>query len=251
MMPFVTEFPVKPNLDRAKFVAQVLAWLHGMDNSTVLEDCPNTDLDGETAYIQASSGEELRLREIGRDGGLQAIGLRHDIPDDQGRLWRTEAVVRLCAAAHGQHLIRLRTQCIARMAGVRAETPRKPYLVKALLQDGLGGKDGELNVLDHPLWLEADDTSLQIACNFTHGKANQHAPVIYVSAIGPSRWLLFAEQELSKLAFESGGVAHVIVEPDRAFSFRLREKTADANAYGGTPGIALPGQGIVRRLYLG
>lgn len=58
-------------------------------------------------------------------------------------------------------------------------------------------------------------------------------------------------RRIEKLACDLGGVAHVIVEPDRAFSFELREETDARNAYGGTLGLSSPGQGIVRRYYLG
>jgi hypothetical protein len=71
-----------------------------------------------------------------------------------------------------------------------------------------------------------------------------------VSSTGDSSWLL-SRQEIEKLAYDLGGVAHVVVEPDRAFSFFLRDKTEGRNAYGGTVGLSVPRLGIVRRYYLG
>jgi hypothetical protein len=44
-------------------------------------------------------------------------------------------------------------------------------------------------------------------------------------------------------------MAHVVVEPSRAFSFSLRTKVDDLNAYGGAIGIYWP-DGIDRSLYL-
>jgi hypothetical protein len=61
----------------------------------------------------------------------------------------------------------------------------------------------------------------------------------------------FTPDQIEKFAFDLGGIAHVVVEPNRAFSFQLRDRTAGANAYRGTLAIALPGRGIVRRAYLG
>lgn len=84
----------------------------------------------------------------------------------------------------------------------------------------------------------------------TLGEAAKWLPSVYVSATGVSSWLL-SQREIEKLAYDLGGVAHVVVEPDRAFSFRLRDKTEGRNAYGGTVGLSVPGQGIVRRYYLG
>lgn len=250
MTPFATEFPVEANSKRAAFVFQVVTWLRGMKHSTVLADRGDAQIDGDAAFLSAQNGEGLRLRTLDRDGQFQAIGFQHDFPDPDGRLWRTEAVLRRGAGADGQDLVRLRTQCIARVAGARLETPRKPYFIKTLLQDGWGGQDGMLHVTDQPHWLETDEAAMNVACAVTLGRASRHLPVIYVSATGPSKWLVQPSQ-IEKLAYDLGGVAHVVVEPDRAFSFRLRDDTAGANVYGGTLAIALPGRGIVRRVYLG
>src|SRR5690606_7137965 len=75
-------------------------------------------------------------------------------------------------------------------------------------------------------------------------------PTVYVSATGNGSWLL-SRQEIETLAYDLGGIAHVVVEPDRAFSFDLRDATEARNAYGGTVGLSVPGQGIARRYYLG
>jgi hypothetical protein len=147
-------------------------------------------------------------------------------------------------------LLRLRTQCIAREPSARLDRPRKPYLIKAILKDQLGGRDGVIDVVDQPIWLTHDEASLEIARDITQGRASRHLPIVYISAIDQSRWLL-DRHEIEKLAYDLGGVSHVIVEPDRAFSFKLRDITNGMNAYGGTLGIALPDQGIVRRVYLG
>jgi hypothetical protein len=143
-----TEFPVKPISDRGAFVAQVISWLRGMNNSTVLDNPGESDLGGDTAHIRSLSGEELRLREFGYDSNFDAIGFRHDFPDSEGRLWRTEAVLRRAKSSDRQDLIRLRTECIARRPGAHLDPPRKPYLIKMILQDGWGGKDSELSVSD-------------------------------------------------------------------------------------------------------
>ena len=249
MIPFATEIPIKPITTRAKFVAQVFAWLRGTNYSTLLEGCHSVEPEGEMAHLQSHRGEELRLREFGRGGKFEAIGFRHDFPDEDGRLWRTEAVLRRSAASNGQDLIRLRTQCIAKEPGALLETPRKPYFIKRILDDGWSGKDGVLDVFDRPHWLSDGEADLGIAREITLGEASRHLPIIYMSANNASNWLL-SRSKIEQLAFELGGVAHIVVEPNRAFSFRLRDETEGSNVYGGTIGIALPERGIVRRLFL-
>lgn len=80
----------------------------------------------------------LRMRELRTAAGWSAIGIRHEIPDDLGRSWRTECVLKRGAADDGQDLVRLRTQCIATRPGAQLATPLKPYLIKALLRGEWG-----------------------------------------------------------------------------------------------------------------
>jgi len=249
MVLFATEFPINAIRDRSAFVAQVVAWLRGTTYSTVLESPRDPDLEGDTAHLRSHTGEELRLRAFERDG-LEAIGFRHDFPDSVGRLWRTEAVVRRGASIDGQDIIRLRTECVARRPGVRLDRPRKPYLIKSLLRDEWGGRDGQLTVSDRPLWSPENNDALKVARDITKGRAADFLPVIYVSALDNLKWLL-SEEQIEKLSFDLGGVAHVFVEPSRSFSFKLKDETSGANAYGGALAISLPSKGVVRRFYLG
>lgn len=250
MLPFSTEFPVRASPNRAAFVAEVVGWLRGMKHQTVLSSTSEAELDGANVHVRSAIGEELRMRELQTSDGWSAIGARHDLPDDLGRVWRTECVLRRGAAEGGQDLVRLRTQCIATTAGAKLETPRKPYLIKALIKNGWGGKDRQLSVSDAAIWLKSDSEGLSTASSVTVGDATKWLPVVYVSATGKSRWVL-NQTEIEKLAYDLGGIAHVVVEPDRAFSFSLREQTDARNAYGGTVALSAPGQGIVRRYYIG
>ncbi len=250
MLPFSTEFPVRTSPNRAAFVAEVVGWLHGMKHQTVLSSGSEAELDGANVHVRSAIGEELRMRELQSADGWIAIGARHDLPDDLGRVWRTECVLRRGAADGGQDLVRLRTQCIATTAGARLETPRKPYLIKALIKNGWGGKDRQFEVSDQPIWLANNEEGLSTARAVTLGDATKWLPTVYISATGKSTWLL-GQREIEKLAYDLSGIAHVVVEPDRAFSFLLRVQTEAMNAYGGTLALSSPGQGIVRRYYVG
>lgn len=250
MLPFATEFPVTPLENRAAFVAEVIAWLRGSDYSTVFAASSETELNGENAHLVSKTGEELRLRELDRADRWEATGFRHDYPDGKGRIWRTEGVLRRQVGYLGQDLIRLRTQCLAQKPGVRLDMPQKPYLVKSLLKNGWAGSDGKFVVSDSPVWLDDSENSITTARAVTVGDASRWLPIVYISATGNNTWLL-TNTEITKLAYDLGGVAHVVVEPDRAFSFRLREKTDGRNAYGGTVGLSVPERGFLRRYYLG
>lgn len=250
MLPFATEFPVKRSGNKAAFLAEVLTWLRGMRDSTVLTPTADHELDGENVYLISESGEELRMRELKHNSDWVAIGFQHDMPDDQGRVWRTEGVLHRGEGDAEEDLIRFRTQCLARRPGAFLETPKKPYLVKALLKEGWGGLDGEIDVCDEPLWLEDSEEDVTLAALVLSGRASKWLPIVYVSATGHDEWLL-TQNEITKLAYDLGGVAHVVVEPSRTFSMRLRDVSEGRNTYNGTLGIAMPHHGFIRRLFLG
>lgn len=131
-----------------------------------------------------------------------------------------------------------------------AGDPTKTVSYQGSDQERLGRKDRHFSVSDQPIWLDSNEEGLSTASAVTTGDATKWLPVVYVSATGKSTWIL-GQREIEKLAYDLGGIAHVVVEPDRAFSFSLREQTSARNAYGGTLALSSPEQGIVRRYYIG
>lgn len=243
MLQFATEFPVKAGSSRAYFVAEVVSWIRGMQAQTVLSEGAIKDLDGPAAHLKSNSGEELRLRELQSTDGWVAVGFRHDLPDDGGRIWRTEGVLKRAAAESGQDLVRIRTQCLRVEPEAPLDTPRKPYLIKALLKNQWGGTDRSFRVSDAPIFLGKNSDSISIAKSVAFGDATTYLPIVYVSATDKSSWLL-SPSEINNVAYDLGGVAHVVVEPDRKFSFSLRDKTEGRNVYGGMIGLSIPGRGF-------
>ncbi|MGB1213884.1 MAG: hypothetical protein ACPG4X_11005 [Pikeienuella sp.] len=122
--------------------------------------------------------------------------------------------------------------------------------MKALLKNGWGGSDGPLTVGDQPIWLPDNVEGLKTAKAITLGEAKCLLPIIYVSASGNFSWALNKEK-IEWLAYQLGGIAHVVVEPNRTFSFRLRDLVSAENVYAGTVGISVAKRGIIRRYFLG
>lgn len=248
MPSFATEFPIQPTINKGQFVAQVVTWLKDMKNSQIVLRPCDIDTGLDIIFLSAPNGEELRLREFNDPSGSSALGFRHDISDSEGRLWRTEAVLRKGVPQYNNDVIRIRTECIALNHSATLETPRKPFLIKTLLIDGVGGNDGEFSVSDEPVWLKESTEHLELAHQLTVGTATRYLPVVYISATAESRWP-YSDAAIKKLAFDLGGIAHVVVEPNRAFSFNLKDRTSAQNVYGGAVAISLPGRGIVRRFF--
>lgn len=244
---FSTEFPLRYTPSSAEFAAQVIGWLRGMKRSTVLNDYNENDFDETASTLKSHSGEEIRFRSIIEDDMYKAIGFRHDIPDNEGRLWRTEAVLLRNSSPPNQNIIRLRTQCLARQSDASLQTPKKPYLIKLILDDKWGGNDGLLEVTASPLLLKDDENSIELGKHIVSGSASNKLPIIYFSMNNEGRFALGIES-IKKLAFQLGGVAHVVAEPSRAYSFQLRDANEGDNVYGGTIGIFTPNRGLIQRI---
>lgn len=244
MSIFATEIPISSRIDRGRFAAQAIAWVKGMPTSSLFErDSGLEKFDGE-AKVSAPNGESLILRECSLENGF-CIGARHEIPDDEGRLWRSEVILTSMA---GQSALRARTQCILAKANARVQVPRKPYFLKMVIDDGWAEADGGLLVNAKPKALLFNE--LDLAGRFILGDFDSFLPVIYVSRSGVGEKGI-SESKIESISFRLGGIAHVVVEPSREFSKQLQSITVGKNPYGGAIGICIAGVGVARRFLLG
>jgi len=131
-------------------------------------------------------------------------------------------------------VVSIRVDCTLLRQGLKLPGPKKPYVVKQILHELGGGDDAGLMVSDVPHRLsEADVIS---AAKFVRGNASTRLPIVYVSVDRFKQPFVDVDQ----LANWLGGMAHVIVEPSRFFSFALARNTGYMNAYGGAVSIYWP-----------
>ena len=140
-----------------------------------------------------------------------------------------------------------RHQVILRVYHPAARLPpaKKPLLVRTLLEPLGGGKDGDLMVASTPHVL--GNTEIEIASRIILSKAECRLPTVYVSSKFAGGHLL----DVNKLASDLQGMAHVVVEPNRPFSVRLKLETDSQNVYGGGVGIYWPDGGGRRSFFVG
>lgn len=249
MAVFATEFPVKNTITNAQFLSEIYAWLRGSEHSSVLSEADLGDSDLTYAQLDSPSGEQLIIRVL-EDGLVAAIGFRHDLPDNTGRIWRTESVLKHSPDNQTNAFVRFRTQCISRIPNVKTDTPKKPYIIKSIIRENWSDYDGDLLPSDQAIYIEDNDSGINIGAKITKGESTRHLPIIYVSALAKSEWII-PRTSIDRLAYELGGVAHIVVEPSRSFSFSLRDATLGRNVYGGALGLVAPTQGILKRYMLG
>ncbi len=243
-MLFATEFPVKTSVDRATFVAQSIAWVRGMEQTTLFGS--NTDLTtlSDEAMISSPSGEKLVLKEC-RAGDVYMCGVRHEINDGEGRTWRSEVTLRNDATAAA---VRSKTQCIIASETGKLQLPRKPYFITMAIEDGWTAPDGPFEVSRDPIHLHNHDISLATAV--VTGASSNTLPAVYISRLDDHS-LPLSEGQISALSNRLAGVAHIVVEPSRRFSLQLMGRSLAKNPYLGAIGVCVSGFGVVNKYFVG
>jgi hypothetical protein len=247
MATFATTVPLKPGFTATEFRREVARWIRGIRASTVLDADDVPDGGPDDRPLVTDAGEILTALRAGTEAAPAGLGVRHDLPDPQGRLWRTEAVVRW---HDGGAVLRVVGRCMARASAAPVLTPRRPHLLRSLIEAGWIERDQGLAVQMQPRLVSGHPDDLLLAAEITEGRAARFLPIVWVSAMAQAEWVLEWD-ELQRLATDLCGVAHVVVERDRAQSFRLRDLTGGRNVYGGNVGLSVPGEGFVRRFWIG
>ncbi len=239
MLMYTSTFPLSSEVGPEQVVGMSARWLsdspHHNWTRTDLPDSPESDhLHVLRKYDQVVEYGVLR----GQDGSLAAF--RHRWTENATLEWTTEVTTSF--VNERQPLFCVRVQCSSVVAGVALPMPRKPYLVRRAMEELGGGSDGAFAVSDVPVELREGD--LEIARSVVDGDSGTLLPIVYVS----SSYGTEAYADASALARHLSGLAHVVVEPSRQFSFDLREATAGRNTYGGAVGVYWPrGTGLHAR----
>ena len=239
MLSFATEFPVDTLRTSADFLIAVREWLLGSPH-TVLEAHDLDKFDVNDEWTLRKSNEQIEtLRFV--SNGTDTAAVRYT--KVQGGLeW-----VSTIGFARGQpnSWIGVRTSCESQHPSKRLPVAKKPVFVRTFLNRLGGGIDGDVTVQNTPIYLANSD--IDVAARCISGRAGCRMPVVYVSARFQGGYLL----NVDALADALAGMAHVLVEPNRAFSVRLMSEAASQNVYGGTIGVYWPDGGGRRSFFLG
>ncbi|WP_329867104.1 hypothetical protein [Stenotrophomonas hibiscicola] len=230
MLSFATDFPVAFGTAAADFLAVVRKWIVGS---------PHAELNSEDLCILETPGrgsvERGRAKLdclLFKELGSESAAIRYVIQDGNIQ-WMTMAAY---SKAESDVWVSVRTSCESMHASVMLPPAKKPILVQLLINELARGDDAGL-VLGNPIWLSNSDVSL--ATDLILGRAKNRMPVVYVSSSFSGGRAVSVQQ----LGWKLTGVAHLVVEPSRAFSNRLRNETGSENVFGGSIGIYWPDGG--------
>jgi len=227
MLSFTTEFPVS-GAGTKQFVAAVRKWIAGSPHTKLaaqhLSDIPDEgrwkvesgNVSLEAILVKDDQGEVASFRYSAVDGNL---------------VWITEATYSKTA---DDDWVGVRTDRQSNVPQVTLPAAKKPLIVRTLIDELGGGLDDELYVSDKAYFLKETDS--RMAVRLLNADADNYLPIVYVSCPFPGQYTV----DPVPLARVLGGLAHVIVEPSRAFSRTIQRDVESRNVYGGRVGVYWP-----------
>lgn len=236
MITFSTEFPLNSKNSASDVLRLACEWVTGSPH-TELPDSAFDSLPVDEAF-EVREGQESAVIAVAHASDHEIAGLQYR-RFERGLEWTTSIVARKDAT---ETLFSLQVSCEAVGTAVHLPAPKKPYFIKQALAVLGGGTDGQIPVGDRPLYLGEADS--EIAAALIKGVANNRLPIVYLSAAFDGTLSV----DPRGLAQFVSGLAHVVVEPSRAFSAELREAVNGRNVYGGTLGVYWP-QSSARKSY--
>jgi hypothetical protein len=238
MLSFATEFPVETTRTSVDFLVAVREWLLGSPH-TAFEEPDLSEMDNKDEFSAKKSNELIEALKYSATGSDMAA-IRYT-KLDRGLEWVSTIVF-----SRGQPTswIGMRTTCESQHPAARLPIARKPVFVQTFLTRLGGGTDGEIKVQAVPLRLANSDIPLAARC--MSGRAGCRLPIVYVSARFQSGHIV----NVDSLAEALAGMAHVLVEPNRAFSVRLMNEVNSQNVYGGAIGVYWPEGGGRRSFFM-
>jgi len=241
MLVFATELQTATEASAEDFLEICRTWLTGGPQYPWKED----DLASPEAtnrLYQSERGSYEVAFAIAESGGTRTSAMQHRYRDDKQLEWVTELVGREMPEGL---LASVRVHCTSIVIGVEVPWARKPYIIRQLIDKLGGGADGALTVREVPHFLSENEVELAAAA--ITGHLGNRLPVVYVS-LGPDNQPHLNVRTLAKWL---SGMAHVLVEPSRDFSFELMHKVDRSNAYGGAIGLYWPDGAAFDRTFVG
>lgn len=111
----------------------------------------------------------------------------------------------------------------------------KPRIVKDVIKQLGGGFDGTcIATKTEPHFVEED--ALEFVADIINNASDNRLPIIYISKSNTGQMIAHP----GSLAYELCGMAHVLVEPSRDFSYKLKNLTNGKNIFAGAIGIHWP-----------
>jgi len=239
MLSFATEFPVNGIETTSEFLREVQEWILASP-FTIFTRSDIEGMNTERPWELEKESSKIQVLNLTSESGASSA-IKY-ISDDSDLTWETNIVF---SKQLSDTWIGVRVSCESNHPSTNLPSGRKPIIVKNLVDKFGGAADGCLVVANTPHRLTSQD--IDLAAGLMTGDSKCRLPIVYISFGDKGESTIDA----NKLAYDLGGMAHVLVEPNRPFSLRLKVSAKSQNVYGGTVGVYWPDGGGRRALFIG
>lgn len=235
MLLFSTVLDIEKTLTKDLFIKLVLEWNQGSPHESNVIKGINWNGERNIKY-----GDEKLWIDIEEYRNKNIIAVRYEKIEDDGAVWDTDYVMNF---EDMKMSIRLDRSYLEEALIIDPKFST-PHFITLLIERGYVKKDGILEVLRKPLFI--DNNNLQILSDIINGKATYRLPIVYISKT------YYDENpvNVNLLAGKLKGVAHVLVQESNCTNNRLKIMCNENNEYYGAIGIYFPRQAMGHRCYL-
>lgn len=242
MITYNTQFPIEPSSKASKLIDVAIKWIGGSPYTHFSEEDLASISKVGSSYIQHESPYESLETIILTDDGKEYCGVQYVAVDKDNICWKVELV-----GEQKDNDFTVSVQVSYDTTAPLAKIPRgnKPRIIQMVLEEFNAGFDSYFKVQDAPFLLDENENGVIIASKTIEGTLNNSMPIVYVSACDNDKPYI----DIGQLSEQLSGLAHVMVEPSRDFSFKLKKPTNNKNVYGGAIAIYWP-NGIGRKILI-
>lgn len=244
MIVFKIEFPLKNTTTLEDIFEIEKKWIYGSQNYSLAEK-EIKSLNLKENSVLKNNAEKITTI-FAENSEYQGHGFIFENMDENKFRWLTQII----SAKFNNEVwisITLSHDSTAPInTNTMGEKPKKPYIVRQLIEEIGTGNDDLFHISDKPIILEHTDADLELATKIVQGETSNVLPLVYVSSTDYNEPYI----DVGTLSKWLSGMAHVIVEPSREFSFSLKHKVDSKNVYSGSVCIYWSG-GTETHLHLG
>ena len=224
MLVFRNEIPVNPSMTLDDFFELTKIWIQKSPHTAFTEkDFKRLDANKK---ISSSNQKEFFENRLFQSDKLKIAGVKYSKKEGT-KEWITAVVFNI-----SRSLIAIEIDCESSTLGEILPQVHIPYIMKKLIR--WSGQDGFLRVSPRPYNLRQYD--IKRAVDIMQGNSNQKKPVVYLAATYNDTHVVNPHSLAGKLF----GLAHVVVEPNKAFGERLALDVGNKRPALGRIGIYFP-----------
>ena len=226
---FATQFPIQESTSLDELLALEKKWISGSDYSVIkLKDLEALQKNDDSVKIR----DDVVKLNLAETSSYSAIGLTYKKVEPNKEIYQSTVVGRKSRTNFWVSFI---LDFYSPSLKVKETECYKPYLIKQIFDEIGGGRDGDLDISDEPIYLREGDEAF--VSEILSGKSKTIMPILYMSRNKNALCSLSP----GTLAKDLSGIANVLVEPaSTSFSFNLKDLIQGKNVFDGAIGVYWP-----------